>query len=102
MKTYRLYYNYRSTAPVVWALDEGTQASEIHVQRIDVAPGCGITSHFSTDHVEGAPSAWFELTADCEIKGGVAYFTRAEGLMPADTASSFTTPPVEIRKQRVA
>jgi hypothetical protein len=85
MKTYRLYFNYRSTAPVVWAIDEGTQDSEIHVQRIEVAPGVALHSCFSAEKREGSPSAWFELTADCRIEGGVAWFT-AEAATQAPAA----------------
>ena len=77
-KTYRLYFNYRSTAPVVWAIDEGSQDSEIHVQRIEVEPGVALHSCFSPVKVEGAPSAWFELTAHCRIEGGIAHFTARE------------------------
>ena len=79
MKRYRIYFNYRSTAPVVWAVDEGTPGSEVHVQRIDLAPGVGASSNFNPDAPKGEPSAWFDVEANLDIHGGVAYFTGRNG-----------------------
>lgn len=90
MKTYRIYFNYRSTAPVVWAIDEGTQQSEIHVQRVEVDHGVSLRSCFTAERQEGAPCAWFEVTASCRIEGGVARFY-AENVSEAEEASFAST-----------
>jgi hypothetical protein len=91
MRQYRIYYNAKSTAPVVWAIDEGTQGSEVHVQRVEVGPGLGLVSCFNPNHKKGEPSAWFELSAHCEIRGGVAYLTQDTPLPPAELTTNLTS-----------
>lgn len=59
--TYRLYFHKRDgNDPVIWSIDEGTQASEMHVQWFALI-GLVAHSRSNLDAKPGEPSGWIEV-----------------------------------------
>lgn len=75
---YRVYFNRSEDAPQVWSLDEGSHASEINVQGIQVAGNVPLASAYNPAAELPEPKAWFELEAHLAIRGGVAFLVPEE------------------------
>jgi hypothetical protein len=69
--TYRLYFHKRDgDDPVVWSIDEGTQDSEMHVQRFSLI-GLIAHSRSNLDAKPGEPAGWIEVeNAKARFYGG--------------------------------
>lgn len=72
---YRVYFHKRNgDDPVVWSVDEGTQASEIHVQGYTLNGVCAY-SQVNLEAKPGEPGGWILVQgAFREINAGVAQF----------------------------
>jgi hypothetical protein len=76
MKTYRIYYHRIENAPQVWAVDEGTTATEIHVQGFTLIGGI-VRGRVAANPEEGQPGGWLEVAdMELELSGGCAVFSR--------------------------
>ena len=69
---WRIYFNSRAEAPLVWSIDRGTSASEVKIREIHLVQCSGI-SHFTpkADNLR-EPRAWIEGYGRVEIFDAVA------------------------------
>lgn len=78
--TYRVYFHKRNgNDPVVWSVDEGTQATEKHVQFFQLA-GVLAVSVVDFEAKADAPAGWIQIeNAAVEFTRGGAIFTKSSG-----------------------
>lgn len=76
MRRWRAYFNRKAEFPAVWAIDEGTQASEFNVSGFTIGPGCKTVTEYSGDKPnDDTPVAWLEIQASSmEVRGGWVFF----------------------------
>lgn len=76
MKTYRVYFNRKQDYPLVWSIDEGTQATETNVSDVVIIASYTSTKSRINDgtiDVNNTPLAWLEVEAQgIRIADGVA------------------------------
>lgn len=78
--TYRLYFNCRDSAPYVWSVDEGTQATEQIVRDV-IANGCPMQTRAlppakaALVDPKVSPIVWLEIRGTLRIDDGIAKFT---------------------------
>ena len=73
---YRAYFNRRQDAPLIWSIDEGSQASEQHVAQFTLELGTVARSIWNGKSSNpDTPVAWLEIIAeDMQIVADHAYF----------------------------
>jgi hypothetical protein len=75
--TYRVYFNRKSEYPQVWAVDEGSQESEINVSSVEiyvpVISRCLSQEEMNSVDHNRAPVAWFECRGALSVVNGIAY-----------------------------
>jgi hypothetical protein len=69
--TYRIYFNRWRDAPLIWSVDEGTQATERNVREVRFDGVTGRTNTGPGDNYH-SPTVWIEVEARLEISGEVA------------------------------
>jgi hypothetical protein len=72
-RTYRIYFNRWNDKPLIWSVDEGTQASERIVREVRFENVCGRTHSGPGDNVK-SPTVWIEVEAELTIADDVAMF----------------------------
>lgn len=89
---YRIYFNRAADAPQVWSVDEGSHASEVNVQGVQVAGNVPLATAHNLDAQEPEPKAWMEAEGQLVVRGGVAVIVPDRvgnagqvGALPAET-----------------
>jgi hypothetical protein len=74
MMLYRVYFHKKENAPQVWSVDEGSQDTEIHVQRVSFV-NCNVWTNTNREAQPSQPSGWLEVLAQrMELSGGCVTF----------------------------
>ena len=74
--TYRIYFNRWNDFPLIWSVDDGSQANEKIVSQVILDEVEGRTMTGQGDNVN-SPSAWIEATGVLTIQGETATIRRA-------------------------
>jgi hypothetical protein len=74
-KTYRIYFNRWADAPLIWSVDEGTQATERNVRGVRFDNVSGRTCSGPGDNVK-SPTVWIEVEAVLTIAEDIAMFSQ--------------------------
>ena len=75
-ETYRIYFNRWNDAPLIWSVDEGTQATERIVREVRLENVTGVTRSGPGDNVK-SPTVWIEVEGRLTIANEVATFRAA-------------------------
>ena len=72
---YRIYFNRRSDAPLVWSVDEGSQETEINVSRVEILTPIKSFYNGKTPNPD-SPVAWFETDGILARVNDVAFILK--------------------------
>jgi len=71
VKRWRIYFNRIEDAPQIWSVDEGSHASEINVQGIQIISRDTETGQ-NLEAKDPEPKAWMWVVGRLEVKDGCA------------------------------
>jgi hypothetical protein len=75
-QTFRIYFNRWNDAPLIWSVDEGSQATERIVREVRFDNVSGVTRTGPGDNVR-SPTAWIEVEGRLSIADEIATFRPA-------------------------
>jgi hypothetical protein len=87
---YRVYFNHRAAAPLVWSVDSGTQDDEEAVAEVVIEPGCRTRTRWTGQPSnDKTPVAWLEVEASGGWRLEGAARTGEEGVAGGSLVARF-------------